>query len=245
MSTSGGIPAGANALTATAHLTAAEIATLFSAPTALLPAPAADKAYANLGGFVQYLPTSGGWTNTDSGGFRVYYGATGPPQIAGYAATCQFDYVINGLNPADGDRYQQLVNVGDEFSPAPLLADAQAQPLIVANVSDPDPIGAISTKSIAAAGLGYAPGDTGTIAGKAYGTTATYNVTTVGGGGAVTAFTIPVAGTGYTPANSPYTTATGGAQPGVGTGFTINVLTVPTPVGDLYVTIFYALVTVH
>lgn len=80
--------------------------------------------------------------------------------------------------------------------------------------------GGVSTSTIAAAGLGYFIGDTGIlIAGD---NTATYTVNTVSGTGAVLTYTISAAGTGYAVGNN-ITTAVGGAQPGVGAGFTVNV----------------------
>lgn len=86
------------------------------------------------------------------------------------------------------------------------------------------PFGAgIATSSIAAAGLGYVIGDTGLILAGAF--TGTYAILTVGGGGQVLTYSITVPGTGYAVANN-IPTSVGGAQPGVGVGFTLNVLTI-------------------
>jgi hypothetical protein len=79
--------------------------------------------------------------------------------------------------------------------------------------------GIILTASITAAGSGYAANDTGTITtGKG---NATYKVLTVSTG-AVATFSITFGGSGYAVAAG-QATAVGGAQPGVGTGFTVNV----------------------
>lgn len=84
--------------------------------------------------------------------------------------------------------------------------------------------GAIASSSIGNGGLGYAVNDTGVIPG-ANGTTATYIVTSANLSGAVTGFTVTAAGTGYN-AGYGYSAQTGGAQPGGGSGFTLNILTV-------------------
>ena len=83
--------------------------------------------------------------------------------------------------------------------------------------------GAISTSSLASGGTGYAVGDTG-IFPTGEGTKATYTVNTVDGTGAVLTFTVSAAGTGYRPQYG-VMGQTAGAQPGVGVGFAINVLT--------------------
>ena len=85
-------------------------------------------------------------------------------------------------------------------------------------------LGAIATTSLGDGGSGYAVNDTGVILDSG-GIRATYTVNTVDANGAVLTFTVASAGTGYIPGYG-YSTQTGGGQPGVGTGFTLNVLTV-------------------
>jgi len=96
--------------------------------------------------------------------------------------------------------------------------------------------GAILTSSRGAGGAGYAPGDTGTVDG-AGSADATYVVDTVATG-AVATYHLSGVGTAYAPANG-VTTTKGGAQPGVGAGFTVNVLTVQHGDGTLSVTVDY------
>jgi hypothetical protein len=79
--------------------------------------------------------------------------------------------------------------------------------------------GIIVISTLQTGGSGYAVGDTGVVE-DGFG--ATYQVLTVNAG-AVTSFTIINPGNGYT--SGLVTTATGGSQPGVGTGFTINIVT--------------------
>lgn len=79
--------------------------------------------------------------------------------------------------------------------------------------------GIILTAGITAAGSGYAANDTGTI--TTGNGNATYKVLTVSTG-AVATFSITFGGSGYSIATG-QATAVGGAQPGSGTGFTVNV----------------------
>ena len=74
--------------------------------------------------------------------------------------------------------------------------------------------------SISSLGYGqnYAVNDTGTIAG---GTGGTYRVVSIGNGGVVTQLQIGAGGSGYSAATGA-ATATGGAQPGTGSGLTVN-----------------------
>lgn len=83
--------------------------------------------------------------------------------------------------------------------------------------------GAISLATVGAGGSGYAVNDTGTII--TIGTGATYKVLTTGGGGSVATFQVTAGGSGYE-AGLFSATATGGAQPGVGVGFTVFINTV-------------------
>lgn len=85
----------------------------------------------------------------------------------------------------------------------------------------------IFTSTLGVGGTGYAPNDTFTVASGNM--DATGVVDTVGGGGVVTAYHIISAGSNYAvTAGAP--TAQAGAQPGVGTGLTINI----TAVGGAY-----------
>ena len=90
--------------------------------------------------------------------------------------------------------------------------------------------GAATATSLGDGGLGYAVNDTGTVINSS-GTPATYTVNSVGGAGNVLTYTIGGGagqGTGFLVGNG-YSTQSGGAQPGTGTGFTVNVTTVSTP----------------
>lgn len=83
---------------------------------------------------------------------------------------------------------------------------------------DPTAILLLSFNSL---GSGYAVGDTGTINGGTI--HATYKVLAIGGGGFISSFQLTYGGSGYAIASS-VGTATGGAQPGVGSGLNVNIV---------------------
>lgn len=84
--------------------------------------------------------------------------------------------------------------------------------------------GPIASTSLRTAGTGYAVNDTGIIEGGNTGGGATYIITSVGAMGIVTGYTVTGAGTTYNVGTS--NTVDGGGQPGVGTLFTLNILTI-------------------
>lgn len=83
--------------------------------------------------------------------------------------------------------------------------------------------GQISSSRLRAGGSDYLSGDTGTVAGG--NNDATYIINDVDVFGGVVSYTIVLAGTGYSVATNVATTP-GGVQAGIGTGFTIDILTV-------------------
>lgn len=90
-------------------------------------------------------------------------------------------------------------------------------------IINPTVVGPIATTSLNTGGTGYAVNDTGTFIVSNTGQGATYIITSVSGG-VVTGYTVTAPGTSY--AVHFVAGVTGGAQPGVGTGFAINVLTI-------------------
>lgn len=242
MSTSGGTSGGTSPVSvATAHLNAAALAALFTAPTQIVAAPGANKALAVIGGYYEYVPGAAGTSHYD-GDLKIGYLSGG---------------VFFGLTTAAGASTIDLLPQTTAVAPVVLVtptgagitkANAVNKPLAV---GDPDSggllVGPIVTATIGAAGNGYVSGDTGILDNDPFtgANDATYIVNTVSAGGHVTGFTITGAGTGYETANNPQTTAVGGAQPGIGTGFTVNVTAVGPVGGDLYVTCLYETVTTH
>lgn len=242
MSTSGGSSGGTSPVSvATAHLDGAALAALFSAPTQIVAAPGANKALMVVGGFAEYVIGAAGTSHYDGGlgigwlSGGTFFAATGAWSSNPSTLLPQVTKVSNfplPLGSTSGQSKANAVNkslcVGDD------------------NASGSQ-VGPIVTATIAAVGDLYAPGDTGTIGPDPFTglSDATYVVNTVGVGGHVTAFTVTAAGAGYTTGNNPEPTAVGGAQPGVGTGFAVNVTAIGTPGGDLYVTCLYEIVTTH
>lgn len=83
--------------------------------------------------------------------------------------------------------------------------------------------GLIATTTLATGGAGYAVGDTGIV--LTGDDTATYQVLTVDGGGAVLTYSITAPGAAYVVEDGIATTP-GGAQAGAGAGFTLNITAV-------------------
>lgn len=90
--------------------------------------------------------------------------------------------------------------------------------------------GAPSASSVCDGGAGYAANDTGIVLGS-MGTQAIYTVNTVDASGAVLTFTLSNSPTGYQIGNGQLTQI-GGSQPGVGSGFTVNLTALTTQGGQ-------------
>lgn len=110
------------------------------------------------------------------------------------------------------------------------------QPLVLWTVSDFINAGAVATSSITAGNAGtlYAAGDTGFLSSTGDGTAA-YVVDTVSAG-AVATYHLTANGTGYV-VGTGEATATGGSQPGIGTGFQIDIGTITPGNGSGSVTV--------
>lgn len=111
--------------------------------------------------------------------------------------------------------------------------DAENKPITIdfsTAITGP-PLTAIAINGI---GSGYAVNDTGTIAG---GTGGTYRVSAVSAGH-VTTIVLTAGGSGYSDGTA-VATATGGGQPGSGTGLTLDTTSAETRAGSLRVTCFY------
>lgn len=126
----------------------------------------------------------------------------------------------------------------ETFKPTSALIN---QGLDLVLVSGAFALAGVGTASLTAGGTGYAIGDTGIInTGNA---DATYRVLTVSGLGAVLTFAITFPGSTYA-TGAGQATATGGAQPGVGINFTVDVLTLVNGNGSIKVTTLYQVIDV-
>jgi hypothetical protein len=156
------------------------------------------------------------------------YAGTGDGVVTAQAGLVTSANSVFGLSPTNSV-FQDNILPGD---------DNQA---IVVDSAASYNVGPIVTATLGAGGAGYAANDTGTITNGA--NDATYKVLTVDGGGAVLTFQITGAGTACSVANG-NATATGGAQPGVGVGFTVNIPAVQTGDGTLKVVTYYQIIAV-
>ena len=216
-------------LTTTTHLTAAQIQTLNSTPVDVVPAPGAGKIIAVLGmAFVLHA------------GADAYHSASSDTLFGQYDGTDN-DLVIPEVknlitNALSGFDYES----GSCQAPGDLLPGDDAEAVQIQSGQNYD-LGPIVTAALGAGGLGYAIGDTGII--NFNSADATYEVLTVGAGGAVETFSITGPGTAYATGNG-VATATGGAQPGVGVGFTVNITAVQLGNGTLKVVTYYQIIPV-
>jgi hypothetical protein len=213
------------------QLSAAQINALSVTPVQLVPAPGAGKvvlvfgvAFVFAAGTILYQ-TSGADTQS------IFY--AGDPTKT---LTQLFSNLITKFPLSSSFAYQPGGVALTVF-----LLPGDTNKAVQISAASPFDQGAIATSSLGAGGAGYVANDTGTI------TTgngdATYKVLTVDGGGAVLTYQITNPGTGYNTGNG-QATAVGGAQPGVGAGFTVNVLTVNLGNGTLKVVTYYQIIPV-
>lgn len=226
----------------TVTVIAAQMLTLFSVSRTIAAAPGSLKMYVVSAVAVEYVPGVTGFDTPFS--LQTFYGT---PGTTTKASTTNGD--IGGTVPVATTLTLALPG-GGTGSSAPSYARTLTnnQPLTFSSFgsgSDPNLAGPIVSKTIAAAGLAYVANDTGTIDGNIYGAAATYRVDTVGALGIVTGLTITSAGTGYTTVANPATTTTGGGQPGIGTGLTVNITALAAADGNMYVTPYYSVLTLH
>lgn len=124
-------------------------------------------------------------------------------------------------NPVEG---LNLVNFGTAYTTASNVAVTPIQPQqgngsgLTLNITAVS--GQVVSFTGATAGSGYAVGDTGSILGS--GQNASYQVTAVGGGGAVTVARLLTQGSGYASATVP-TARSNPFPPNIGTGLTVNI----------------------
>ena len=129
--------------------------------------------------------------------------------------------IMTGILGAQKTNVRSEIGYGDASNGVFFRMDGSAGACLVQRSGVPGiSVGVIPAISLAAGGTGYAVGDTGTI--STGGANATYKVIAVAGGVA-SYIVLTGGGTGYSTGVG-VATATGGAQPGAGTGLTVNVL---------------------
>jgi hypothetical protein len=219
-------PSAQAVLSRTAFLTAADLLALGTTPFQLVPAPGAgmiiglqEIAFTYIFGTKPF--------ESDAGAVRVRY--------AGDATVGLID-VAGIINQLIGAQSSFLFKSAFMSAAATILPGDDNKAVVIDGLGlNAGPVG---TATLGAGGAGYLANDTGTLTdGNG---DATYRVLTVGGGGAVLTFLITAPGTGYTVGNG-QATAPGGAQPGVGAGFTVNITAVQKGDGTLKVTTYYSI----
>ncbi len=241
MSTSGGEPAGALSV-ATEHLDATAIGTLFSLPWELVTKPGANRALEVVAAAYEFVTGTDGFTSDDKFSPVIVMGNAPTADLAVNNAGILLDGTVAPRSCFAFGLPQRSA------SPALPTSDLANKALYVGQLTaDPGRAGPIDLVALAAPGLGYAPGDTGTINTDPLGYVggAPYVIDTVGALGVVLTFHLTGAGDGYSTRSNPLPTTNGGAQPGVGAGFTVNVTSISPADGDLYVTILYKTITTH
>lgn len=227
----------------TKHLTTADLSTLFSAPVEILPAPGAGKAIAVVQMYAAQVPILGNWAPVGTEPNLYYAGdVVNPHQIAAW------DSVPSILSNGTGQpAVESLLAAFASQTPGIWVAPAyENQPVVFSQtVADGNRIGGLLAATVNAAGVGYAVGDTGTVDVVNWVGGAQYVVDTVSGLGAVLTFHLDSEGDGYDP-ESNWGTTPGGAQPGIGVGFTVDIA--PGDIdaqGDLYLTVVYHVATIN
>jgi hypothetical protein len=212
-------------------LTPAQIQQLHTTPVTIIPAPGAGFVIVPIEAVLVNGTGSIAYTSTGLDSLSLTY--TGASAQAFAAALSNF--VVGNLNHITS-------KAGTAFNAVSLLAagNINNQSVQIAGSFNYN-AGTIVTATLGAGGTGYVVNDTGTI--TQGNNDATYIVTSIGANGAVTGFTITGAGTANTVANL-VATVTGGAQPGVGANFTVNITAVTLGNGTLRVILYYTIVPV-
>lgn len=228
-------------------LTSAQIKALDSTPITIVPAPGAGRAIIVLGGVLESIFNSVAYVGLGSVSLQLTYDGIAYASTTGIA---QID--DTGNTPLLTAASSKVLPLGGS-----ILYIAAGAPYSIAETIFPNkPVklrcstgggynfGPIVTSTKGAGGSGYAINDTGIIDPGTLVSSgdATYKVLTVDGGGAVLTYQVTSPGTAYPVANG-ITTGTGGGQPGVGTGFTVNTTAIGAGDGALNVTLYFAAIT--
>jgi len=155
----------------------------------------------------------------------ITIGPAGLDTLGNIAKMCEADLTSKNVDST----IQNLIMITAQFQASEgvrqgVVLAPQASYSATGNGASVSDLGAgpIVSSALNAGGSGYVVGDTGAIVGG--GSDATYEVLTVSSGAVVT-YAIKAQGSRYAIATGA-TTATGGTQPGAGSGFTVNILSV-------------------
>jgi hypothetical protein len=241
----------ANPQVATVTLTSAQVKALDTTPVPLIAAQGTNKVI--LPYLVLFQSKFGGtaYSSDEGSSLNVGYGSstndilsftdTGQQALLTAGSSQNLNCVVGSSTPCGSTG----LLTGTAYAPA--TASNQAVNLVNQSGHSYNN-GPIVTATLAAGGNGYVVGDTGVIdpALNCSDGNATYTVLSAPSGHVAT-FSVTSAGGGYQTgaACNPYDTGTGGGQPGVGTGFTVNVTAVTAGNSTLAVTVYYQVVTLQ
>jgi hypothetical protein len=259
----GGGASPANPQIATVTLTSAQLKTLDYVPVTIIPAPGANKAIIVTGGSYQAIFGTRAYTIVGEHLGLTYGGihltaATNIVDVTDAAPSILLTGSVSSLWPLGPSLYPLISSLS-----LPLTVISNQSVTLTNFEGHSYNNGPIVTATLHAAGggVGYLLNDTGVIDPGLFCSNgdATYKVTGVSGT-AVTTFQVTAAGTLYqlngggagdvtadcgNGAGAGYLTGTGGGQPGVGTGFIVNVGAVTAGDWTLAVTVFYQVVTLQ
>lgn len=218
------------------NLTSAQLLIMNSSPVTVVAAPGAGKIYEVTSMSFDFLTGTRGYDNQANPWVFLQYAnesiAVGGDNSLGTVNLGNVAHSFFASGPG-GLTVHVIPNI---FTSHPVSTGADNQALQLVENFNMNTFGGIGTNTLNAGGTGYVNGDTGTFTDGD--SDATYTVTGVDGGGAVTTYTVTGIGTGYqVGTDSP--TATGGSQPGVGTGFTVDIATILPGNGTMVFTVYY------
>lgn len=215
-------------VTVSVAISQAQLTSLDSVPIDIVPPPGANKVVRVIQGAVQYK--AGIETFGTSSVVQLYYTTqeNGP---------CIFDINFSSLS-------DQLAYVRGDATPALKYTDGNLTNVglhLYMGAGDLGIWGPVSSASINVKGVSYAVDDTGIFFAVGSGdgqVNATYKVTGVDGGGGVTSLVVTDPGVCYATATA-VDTSGDGAQPGSGTGLTVDITVDTSATGTAQVDITY------
>jgi len=208
-------------------------------PLILVPAPGIGKIIIPILTVMKVKPGSIGWSSSLTG--NVDWLNDFPFLTMG-----QFDYQLGAYQGINWSVNQNVIFGLNTPTVLPLVlpGNFENQALILGSQNDESDSGAVDNVTLATAGVGYAIGDTGYLADGASDQNATYQVLTVDVGTGVATFLITAPGTGYNVFDNPINCVNGGAQPGTGHGFQVNVNSILLPNGTVDFSVLYLTLSV-
>jgi hypothetical protein len=221
------VPGNLLPFTVSVSLTASQINHLFSAPLTLVAAPGTGKMLQPLYIVFAYHAATISFNSSSQIHTRITFGPAGQEMVddQGVFMPDVSSVTVDQANNQDASPTTNFENL----------------PFTLYSNTDLVNFGEITASNLTVgnAGLGYAPGDTGTIS-IAIDNTATYVIDTVGAGGAVLTYHLSLAGSGYPVQSAVGTTVSTGAGDG---NFQIDITAITPGDGIGSVSVTYKVLT--